>query len=92
MSNKVYIVGAKRSPNGSFLGAFKDVHPAELGAQVLKKLLAESRVPVAKIDEVIVGQVLSAGVGQGFARQVSLKAGVPIEVPAYSLNMVCGSG
>lgn len=92
MSNKVFIVGAKRSPIGSFLGALKDVHPAELGAQVLKKLLADTNVPVAKIDEVIVGNVLSAGVGQGLARQISLKAGVPVSVPAYSLNMVCGSG
>ena len=92
MSNKVFIVGAKRSPIGSFLGALKDVHPAELGAQVLKKLLADTNVPVAKIDEVIVGNVLSAGVGPGLARQISLKAGVPVSVPAYSLNMVCGSG
>ncbi|MGD9605453.1 MAG: acetyl-CoA C-acetyltransferase [Bacilli bacterium] len=92
MSNKVFIVGAKRSPIGSFLGSLKDVHPADLGAQVLKKLLAETRVPVSNIDEVIIGHVLSAGVGQGLARQVSIKAGVPVEVPAYSLNMVCGSG
>lgn len=92
MSNKVFIVGAKRSPIGAFLGSLKDVHPAELGAQVLRKLLADTNVPVDKIDEVIVGHVLSAGVGQGLARQVSIKAGVPISVPAYSLNMVCGSG
>ncbi len=92
MSNKVFIIGAKRSPIGSFLGSLKDVHPAELGAQVLRKLLADTKVPVSEIDEVIVGNVLSAGLGQGVARQISIKAGIPVEVPAYSLNMLCGSG
>ncbi len=92
MSNKVFIIGAKRSPIGSFLGSLKDVHPAELGAQVLRKLLTDSMVPVSEIDEVIVGNVLSAGLGQGVARQISIKAGIPVEVPAYSLNMLCGSG
>jgi len=92
MSQKVFIVGAKRSPIGSFLGSLKEVHPVELGTQVLKRLLADSLVPVDKIDEVIVGNVLSAGVGQGVARQIAVKAGIPVSVPAYSLNMLCGSG
>ena len=92
MSQKVYVVGAKRSPIGSFLGALKDVHPVELGTQVLSKLLNETKVPVDKIDEVIVGNVLSAGLGQGVARQISVKSGVPVDVPAYSVNMICGSG
>jgi acetyl-CoA C-acetyltransferase len=92
MSQKVFIVGAKRSPIGSFLGALKDVHPVELGTQVLRGLLRDTKVPVDKIDEVIIGNVLSAGVGQGIARQISVKAGIPVEVPAYSLNMLCGSG
>jgi len=90
--SKIFIVGAKRSPIGSFLGSLKDVSAVELGSQVLKQLLVETKVPLDKISEVIVGNVLSAGVGQGIARQISLKAGVPVEVPAYSLNMVCGSG
>ena len=92
MSRKVFIVGAKRSPIGSFLGALKDVHPQDMGSQVLKALLEESKVPVDKIDEVIVGNILSAGLGQGIARQISVKAGIPEAVPAYSLNMLCGSG
>ncbi|MDT8336304.1 MAG: acetyl-CoA C-acetyltransferase [Candidatus Izemoplasmatales bacterium] len=92
MSKKVYIVGAKRSPIGSFLGSLKDVHAADMGSQVLKVLLEETKVPVDKIDEVIVGNILPANLGQGIARQISIKAGVPDTVPAYSLNMACGSG
>ncbi|MDD3712978.1 MAG: acetyl-CoA C-acetyltransferase [Candidatus Izemoplasmatales bacterium] len=92
MSRKVFIVGAKRSPIGSFLGALKDVHPQDMGSQVLKALLEETKVPVDKVDEVIVGNILSAGLGQGIARQISVKAGIPEAVPAYSLNMLCGSG
>ncbi|HPD99880.1 MAG TPA: acetyl-CoA C-acetyltransferase [Bacillota bacterium] len=92
MSKKVYIVGAKRSPIGSFLGTLKDVHPQEMGSQVLKALLEETKVPVDKISEVIVGNILSAGLGQGIARQISVKSGIPEAIPAYSLNMLCGSG
>ena len=92
MSKKVYIVGAKRSPIGSFLGTLKDVHPSELGTQVLKALLEETNVPKDKITEVIVGNILPAGIGQGIARQISINSGIPETVPAYSLNMVCGSG
>ncbi len=92
MSKKVFIVGAKRSPIGSFLGTLKDVHPADMGSQVLKALLEETKVPVDKISEVIVGNILPANIGQGIARQISIKAGIPDSVPAYSLNMVCGSG
>ncbi len=92
MSEKVFIVGAKRSPIGAFLGTLKDVHPADMGSQVLKALLNDVKVPLDKIDEVIVGNILPANLGQGIARQISLNAGVPESVPAYSLNMVCGSG
>ncbi|MDD3842823.1 MAG: acetyl-CoA C-acetyltransferase [Candidatus Izemoplasmatales bacterium] len=92
MNQKVFIVGAKRSPIGSFLGSLKDLTPVDLGVQVLKQLLAETKVPVEKIDEVIVGNVLSAGAGQGMGRQIAVKSGIPIEIPAYSVNMVCGSG
>jgi len=92
MKQKVFIVGAKRSPIGQFLGTLKDVHPSDLGATVLKQLLAETKIPVDKISEVIVGNILSAGVGQGIARQISIKSGIPVSVPAYTLNMVCGSG
>jgi len=92
MKKKVFIVGAKRSPIGAFLGSLKDVHPREMGAQVLKQLLDETKIPVDQISEVIVGNILPANLGQGIARQISLTAGIPETVPAYSLNMVCGSG
>jgi len=92
MKKKVYIVGAKRSPIGSFLGTLKDVHPREMGAQVLKQLLEETKVPADKVSEVIVGNILSANLGQGIGRQISIAAGIPDTVPAYSLNMLCGSG
>lgn len=88
----VVILGAKRTAIGRFLGTVKDVHPSELGANVLINLLETTSVNKDEIDEVIVGNILPAGVGQGIARQVSIKAGLSIEIPAYSLNMVCGSG
>ena len=90
--SKVYIVAAKRSALGSMLGTLKDCTATWLGAQVLKATLEAGNVNPAWLDEVVVGNVLPAGLGQGPARQVSIGAGVPIEVPAYSLNMVCGSG
>lgn len=89
---KVYIVSAKRTAIGSFLGTLSTVHPADFGSDVVKAIIEETKIPVANIDEVIVGNILPAGQGQGIARQVSIKAGIPKEVPAYSLNMVCGSG
>ncbi|QWB99664.1 acetyl-CoA C-acetyltransferase [Mycoplasmatota bacterium] len=92
MSKKVYIIGAKRSPIGGFLGTLKDVHPREMGSQVLKQLLEETKVPVDKISEVVLGNILSANLGQNIARQISITSGIPETVPAYSLNMVCGSG
>ena len=90
--SKVYIVSAKRTAIGSFSGSLSTVHPAKFGSEVVKNILEETKVPGNELDEVIVGNILPAGLGQGIARQVSLGAGVPIEVPAYSLNMVCGSG
>jgi acetyl-CoA C-acetyltransferase len=89
---KVFIIDGKRSPIGSFLGSFKNLHPADLGADVLRVLLESNQIPKEKIDEVIVGNILPAGVGQGIGRQVAIKAGVPNDIPAYSLNMACGSG
>ncbi|MFA6692943.1 MAG: acetyl-CoA C-acetyltransferase [Acholeplasmataceae bacterium] len=92
MSKRVFIVAAARSPIGSFLGSLKDVHASDLGSQVLKKMLDDLNLPLEAISEVIVGNILSAGLGQGIARQISIKAGIPASVPAYSLNMLCGSG
>jgi acetyl-CoA C-acetyltransferase len=89
---KVYVVGAKRSPIGAFMGSLSDVHPADFGSQVLRALIAETKVDPSTIDEVLVGNILPAGLGQGLARQISIKSGVPSTVPAYGVNMVCGSG
>lgn len=90
---KVFVVDGKRSPVGSFLGSLRTVHPADLGAEVVKGLMANNpSIPLATVDEVITGNILPAGMGQGVSRQVAIKAGFPVEVPAYSVNMVCGSG
>lgn len=89
---KVYIVGAKRTPIGSFLGALKDVSAADLGKTAIEGVLSQSGVAPTDIDEVSLGNVLSAGQGQGVARQASIKAGIPETTPAYGTNMVCGSG
>lgn len=90
--SKVYIVGAKRSAIGSFMGALADVHPADFGSQVLRALLDETKIDPSKIDEVLVGNILPAGLGQGLARQISIKSGIPVEVPACGINIACGSG
>jgi acetyl-CoA C-acetyltransferase len=90
--SKVFIVSAKRTPIGSFLGSLSTIHPAQFGSEVVKSILEETSIPGSDIDEVIVGNILPAGLGQGVARQVSIGAGIPQEVPAYGLNMVCGSG
>ena len=89
---KVYIVAAKRTPIGKFLGTIGSVSAADLAATVIKNIVEESKVDPTVIDEVIVGNVLSAGQKQGVARQASIKAGIPHEVPAYGINMICGSG
>ncbi len=89
---RVFIVAAKRTPIGSFGGALKSVTAAELGAAAIKGVLGETSIPVEAIDEVIFGNVVGAGQGMGPGRQAALKAGIPNEVPAYTLNMVCGSG
>lgn len=89
---KVFIVAAKRTAIGKFLGSLSSFTPGELGAIVIRNLLSETGIDPKNIDSVIVGNVLSAGQAQGVARQCSIKAGIPAEVPAYSINMVCGSG
>ncbi|MDL2323941.1 acetyl-CoA C-acetyltransferase [Ruminococcaceae bacterium OttesenSCG-928-A16] len=89
---KVYIASAKRSPVGSFNGALSTVAAPKLAAQVIKNVLAETGVPVGELTEVICGNILPAGLGQGPARQAAMQAGIPQEVPAYSLNIACGSG
>jgi acetyl-CoA C-acetyltransferase len=90
--NKVVIVSAKRSAIGNFGGVYKDVSAVELGVQVLKGMFSEINLDPRMIDEVIIGNVLNAGLGQNVARQVAVKSGIPVEVPAYVVNKVCGSG
>ena len=90
--SKVYVLGAKRTPIGAFLGSLSSMHPAQYGAQVLKTLVEETKINVNDIYEVQVGNILPAGLGQGIARQVSIHAGIPVTIPAHTVNMVCGSG
>ncbi len=90
--SKVYVVAAKRSAIGSFMGTLSPMHPADFGSQVLSKMLDEVNVDRKYIDEVLVGNILPAGLKQGLARQISIKSNIPSSVPAYGVNMVCGSG
>lgn len=87
----VVIVAAARTAVGKFGGVFNNVSAAELGAAVIQGLLNKSGVEADQVDEVILGQVLTAGVGQNPARQSVIKAGLPNTVPAMTINMVCGS-
>lgn len=89
---KVFIVAAKRTAIGSFGGTLKNISAGDLAAAAIKGALESTALPVEEIDEVIVGNVVSANQGMGIGRQASIKAGIPAEVPAYTLNMVCGSG
>jgi acetyl-CoA C-acetyltransferase len=86
------VVCAKRSPIGNFGGVFKDVSAIQLGVHTLQAIFAETGVKPENIDEVIVGNVCGAGLGQNVARQISIHAGIPDSVPAYTVNKVCGSG
>lgn len=90
--NDVVIVAATRTAIGSFQGALANVPAVDLGAAVIKQLLEQTRLDPAQVDEVILGQVLTAGAGQNPARQAAIKAGLPYSVPALTLNKVCGSG
>ncbi|MBN9787617.1 acetyl-CoA C-acetyltransferase [Pseudonocardia sp. TMWB2A] len=89
---EVVITAARRTPVGSFLGAFATVPAHELGKVAIEAALADAGVKPEEVSEVIMGQVLTAGEGQNPARQASMAAGVPKEVPAWGLNQVCGSG
>ena len=89
---QVVIVAAKRTPIGSFWGSLAGVSAPQLGAAAIKALLDETGVAPEAVDEVIMGNVLTTGVGQNPARQAALAAGIPIEKPATTVNVVCGSG
>ncbi|AIR89536.1 acetyl-CoA C-acetyltransferase [Pseudomonas cremoricolorata] len=90
--NEVAIVAATRTAIGCFQGALANVPAIELGAAVIRQLLTQTGLDPAEVDEVILGQVLTAGAGQNPARQSAIKAGLPHAVPALTLNKVCGSG
>ncbi len=86
------ILGAARTPIGRYGGAFKDVHPAELGAAAVRAALERAGVPGAEVDEVLIGHARQAGSGPNPGRQVSVKAGLPASVPAQTVNKACASG
>ncbi len=90
MHDKVFIVGAKRSAIGRFLGSLAGADPVDVCAQVIRG--GFSQALLRDVESVVIGHVLSAGVGQGAARQIAVKAGIDLAVPAYAVNMVCGSG
>jgi acetyl-CoA C-acetyltransferase len=92
MSENVVIVAAARTPVGSFGGSLASLPATALGTAVVKALLERSGVAPDQVDEVILGQVLTGGVGQNAARQTTLHAGLPHKVPAMTINKVCGSG
>ena len=91
MDEAVILAPAGR-PIGSFGGALKDLSAADLGAIVIREAIARAGIDAADIGDVIMGCVLQAGAGMNVARQAALKAGVPVEVPAETVNRVCGSG
>ncbi|RRD32353.1 acetyl-CoA C-acetyltransferase [Streptococcus minor] len=86
------IVSAVRTPIGTFGGSLKDVSAVDLGVTVVKGAIERAGLKPEQVDEVILGNVLSGGLGQNIARQVSVKAGIPISSPAFTINKVCGSG
>ncbi|AAL98194.1 TPA: acetyl-CoA C-acetyltransferase [Streptococcus pyogenes] len=88
----IVIVEALRTPIGAFGGSFKSVSAVELGTTVLKKILDKTQVKPEMVDEVILGNVLHAGLGQNVARQIAIHSGIPSDKTAFTLDMVCGSG
>src|ERR1700760_2462819 len=91
-ASEIVIASAKRTPVGSFNGAFGSTAAHDLGAVAIKSALEAAKVDAGEVDEVILGQILSAAQGQNPARQAAMKAGVPQEKTAWGLNQLCGSG
>jgi len=89
---EVVIVSAIRKPIGTYKGSLKDMRSDQLGSIVIKEVIKKTKFSKDEIDEVIMGQVLTAGAGQNPARQAALNAGIPISKPAHLINQVCGSG
>ncbi|MCL4168183.1 UNVERIFIED_CONTAM: hypothetical protein GTU68_027498, partial [Idotea baltica] len=92
MSEDIVIVAAGRTAVGNFSGSLASVPASTLGANVIKGLVAQTGIDPASVDEVIMGDVLTAGLGQNPARQAVIEAGLPESVPAMTINKVCGSG
>jgi acetyl-CoA C-acetyltransferase len=92
MAKEIVLAGACRTAIGKFQGSLAAVHPAELGAVVIKEAIARAGIKPGDVDEVLFGNVIQAGLGQNVARQAMIKAGIPQEVPASTINNVCGSG
>ena len=92
MGEKVVLAGACRTAIGSMGGALSTVSPQDMGAAVIQAALKRAGVPAEQVDFVYMGCVIQAGLGQNVARQASLKAGIPVETPAVTVNVVCGSG
>jgi acetyl-CoA C-acetyltransferase len=92
MKDDIVIVSAARTPVGSFNGAFASLPAHELGVIAIKAALERAGVEAKRVSEVIMGQILTAGQGQNPARQASIKAGIPVESPAWGVNQLCGSG
>jgi acetyl-CoA C-acetyltransferase len=92
MKNDVYIAYAKRSPIGNLLGSLSSLSAVNLGAAVIKDIISSTKIYPEAVTEVIIGQVLTAGLGQNTARQTAIAANIPISTPAYLVNQVCGSG
>lgn len=88
--DNIYIVDAKRTAIGKFLGSLYEADPRDVCAQLIRKGFAEAQIK--DIESVIIGNVVSAGIGQAAARNIAVNSGIPMETPAYSLNEVCGSG
>ncbi len=89
---EVYIVDAKRTPVGNFCGVFKDLSSVDLGVSVVKNLIENNNLKGTDVDEVVMGNILQGGAKQNVARQIAVKAGIPVEVPSMTINKLCGSG
>lgn len=90
--SEVFIVAARRTAIGKFQGALSNQPAADLGAAVIRAVLADAGLDPRRVDRVVFGHVLTAGAGQNTSRQAAVRAGLPVEIPATTVNMVCGSG
>ena len=90
--NEVVIIEAVRTPIGTYNGSLKDIRADQLGSIVIKEILKRAKIDGHEVDEIIMGQVLTAGTGQNPARQAAINSGIPVSKTAHVVNQVCGSG